>query len=185
MSDPRDLTVLADVKAWLNLAGTGDDGLLAALITAASVAIETALNRSIAAASYSDVCDGTGGRTLAFAATPVTAVTSLSIDGRVIPAAPDSCSPGYLFSPTRLSLLGYRFTPGLANIAVSYVAGFAETPPDLANACMHLVAARYRERDRIGLNAKGLAGESTSFVQAEFPASVAATIARYRKVAPL
>jgi len=185
MADPRDLAVLDDVKAWLNLAGTGDDALLSGLITAVSVAIETDLDRPIFSADYTETRDGTGGRTLVFARTPVTSVAALTIDGRAVPAAPDRCSPGYLFSPTRLALLGYRFTGGLGNIVIAYTAGYDAVPPDLAQACIQLTALRYRDRDRIGLVSKGLAGETTAFQQGEMPADVAAVLQRYRKVAPV
>jgi uncharacterized phiE125 gp8 family phage protein len=185
MADPRDLAVLDDVKAWLNLTVTDDDDLLARLITAVSVAISVDLDRTLLSADYDEIRDGTGGRTLAFAEMPVTAVASLVIDGREIPPAASGFSPGYLFSPTRLSLLGYRFTAGLGNIRIAYTAGYALVPPDLAQAAIQLVALRYKSRDRIGLTSKGLAGETTGFLQAEMSADVAAVLQRYRKVAPL
>lgn len=185
MADPGDLCTLAAVKAWLNLAGDGDDTLLAGLITAVSEFIVAAINRPVLSAPYAETRDGSGGRTLSFAVTPVTAILNLSIDGRDIPPAPDDFHPGYRFGPTRLSLYGYRFTPGLDNVAVEYSAGFATVPGELAQACIQLVALRYRERDRIGLNSKGMAGEVTSFLRDAMPADVAAVLQRYRRVAPL
>jgi hypothetical protein len=184
MADPSDLAVLADVKAWLNLTTTNDDALLSRLITAVSTGIVTWLGRAIWSADYTEVRDGTGGRTLAFIQAPASAVARLEIDGRPIPAAPDAHSPGYLFSATRLSLLGYRFRPGLGNVRIDYTAGYETVPADIAQACIQLVGLRYRERDRIGLVSKGLGGETTSFVQAAWPADVAAVLQRYRRVAP-
>jgi len=185
MADPRDLCALADVKTWLNFASTGDDTLLASLITNVSVFIESSLNRGVLSASYSETRDGTGGRTLAFGVTPVTAITSLTINGRNIPPAPDNFNPGYRFGPSRLSLYGFRFTPGLDNVAITYTAGFDTVPPDLAQACIQLVALRYRERDRIGLVSKGLAGEATAFLQKAMTDDIAAVLQRYRRVSPI
>ncbi|HTH96016.1 MAG TPA: phage head-tail connector protein [Stellaceae bacterium] len=184
MAAPGDLALLDDVKAWLNLATTGDDDLLGRLITAVSTGIVTWLGRQILSADYQETRDGTGGRTLAFIQAPVSAVASLTIDDRPIPAAADAHSPGYLFSASRLSLLGYRFRPGLGNVQISYTAGYPAVPADIAQACIQLVAMRYRERDRIGLVSKGLGGETTSFVQAAMPQDVAAVLQRYRRVAP-
>ena len=185
MADPSDLCTLAGVKAWLNLTSSGDDTLLASLITAVSAFIVANINRPVLSSIFAETRDGTGGRTLSFAVTPVTAILNLSIDGNDIPAAPDDISPGYRFGPTRLSLYGYRFTPGLDNVAIGYTAGFATVPGELAQACIQLVALRYRERDRIGLNSKGLAGEVTSFLQKAMPDDVEAVLQRYRRVAPL
>lgn len=185
MADPADLCSLANVKAWLNLASSADDTLLAALITAVSEFIVSSINRPVLSSVYAETRDGSGGRTLSFAVTPVTAILNLSIDGRDIPPAPDDFRPGYRFGPTRLSLYGFRFTPGLDNVAIEYTAGFATVPGELAQACTQLVALRYRERDRIGLNSKGLAGEVTSFLQKAMPDDVAAVLQRYRRVTPL
>lgn len=185
MADPRDLCALADVKAWLNFASSGDDALLASLITHVSVFIETSLNRAVLSAAYSETRDGSGGRTLAFGVTPVTAINSLTVNGRAIPPAPDNFHPGYRFGPSRLSLYGFRFTPGLDNVQVSYTAGFSAVPPDLAQACIQLVALRYRERDRIGLVSKGLGGEATAFLQKAMTDDVAGVLQRYTRVSPL
>lgn len=185
MSDPRDLTTLANLKAWLNLASTADDDLLGRLITATSVLIETWLDRPIAEASYTETRDGSGSRVMSLAVTPVASVQSLMINGNRVLPAPDVTRPGYLFSATRLALLGYRFAKGLGNVVVSYTAGYAETPPDVEQACISLAAARYRERDRIGLSAKGLAGETTQFSVRDMPPDAAMLLQQYRKVVPL
>ncbi|HUN45001.1 MAG TPA: hypothetical protein VMU85_00715, partial [Stellaceae bacterium] len=97
-----DLTSLANVKAWFAppLAATTDDALLQRLITAASGFILTWLDRDLAEQSYSEIRDGTGGRRLALANTPVTAVAALAIDGVAIPPMPDATSPGYGFTAT-------------------------------------------------------------------------------------
>jgi hypothetical protein len=185
MPDPRDLTTLANLKAWLNVTSTADDALLQTLVTAASVFIESWLDRPILQGVVTEIRDGTDGDVLVLAVTPVTAVASLTIDGVDVPPAPDATSPGYAFTTTRLSLLGRRFRRGRGNVQVTYSAGYATVPPDLAQAAIALAGLRYRDRDRIGLAAKGLAGETTSFSPADMPADVATVLQLYRKVVPL
>lgn len=161
-----DLTTLADVKAWLQTGQSAfpptDDALLARLITAASDYIQAWLNRSIALADYLEVRDGTGGQRLQFACFPVIAVLSLTIDGLSIPPAPAASArtgdtAGYVFSATQLALRGYYFTQRAQNVVVSYTAGYASIPPEIAQACIELVALRYRERTRVGEVSKSFA----------------------------
>jgi hypothetical protein len=186
-----DLTNLADVKAWLqtgqNPFPATDDALLIRLITAASEFIENWLGRQIAAADWLEMRDGTGGQLLAFANIPVTAVLSLSIDGLMIPPAPTDggFGAGYSFTPTELALRGYVFTRRPQNVIVTYTAGYAATPPDIAQACIELVCQRYRERTRIGEMSKSLGGgETVTFSQKDMPEAVKTLLAQYRAVAP-
>jgi hypothetical protein len=190
-----DLTTLADVKAWLQTGQSAfpptDDGLLTRLITAASRYIQTWLNRRIASADYLEVRDGTGGQRLQFACFPVCTLLSLTIDGIAIPAAPPpspstGLSAGYLFSPTELAVRGYYFTRRVQNVAFAYTAGYAITPPEIAQACIELVALRYRERTRIGEVAKTVgSGETTSYSQKDMSAPILTLLQQYRAVAPI
>jgi hypothetical protein len=93
-----DLTTLADVKAWLQTGQSAfpatDDALLVRLISAASQFIQTWLNRQIASQDWIKIRDGLG-NTLGpsetrypFAAFPVTAVSSVVVDGMTLPAIP-------------------------------------------------------------------------------------------------
>jgi hypothetical protein len=187
-----DLTTLDDVKAWLQ---TGqdpypatDDALLARLITGASQFVQSWLQRQIALSDWQEVRDGTGGQHLAFANFPVTAVLSLSIDGLQIPPSPSDggYGAGYVFSPTELALRGYVFTRRAQNVIVSYTAGFAATPLDIAQACIELVALRYRERTRIGEVSRALGGgETVTYSQQDMTDDVKLLLAQYRVQAPV
>jgi hypothetical protein len=184
-----DLTTLADVKAWLQTGQaafpTTDDALLSRLITAASQFIQTWLNRPIAQADYLEVRDGTGGSRLQFAVFPVTSVFSLTIDGIAIPPSADPRAAGYTYSATELALRGYIFTRRAQNVAFFYTAGFAAIPPEIAQACIELVALRYRERSRTGEVSKALGnGETVTYSQGDMSASIATLLAEYRAVAP-
>jgi hypothetical protein len=190
-----DLTTLADVKNWLqtgqNPFPPTDDALLTGLITAASQFIQTWLNRRIAISDYIETRDGTGGQRLQFACFPVSAVLSLMIDGIVVPQAPPpspstGLTAGYVFSPTQLAVRGYYFARGAQNIAFSYTAGYPATPPEIAQACIELVALRYRERTRIGEVSKALGGgETVSYSQKDMSASISTLLQQYRVVAPI
>ena len=187
-----DLTTLADVKAWLQTGQTPfpstDDALLSRLITAASAFIEAWLGRQVLSADWLEVRDGSGGQVMAFANFPATAVSSLSIDGIDIPPAPDDggFGAGYVFTPTELALRGYVFTRRAQNVIVSYTAGYAATPPDIAQAAIQLVATRYLERTHIGEVSRALGGaETVSYSTAGMSEDVKLLLSQYRLVAPV
>ncbi len=184
-----DLTTLADVKAWLQNGSSPfpstDDALLSRLITAASQYIQSWLGRPIAMADWLEMRDGTGGRRLQFGIFPVSAVVSLTIDDVAIAAAADSWSAGYSFTPTELVLRGYRFTRRAQNVVVCYTAGYAATPPEIAQTCIELVALRYRERTRVGEVSKNLGGEVVSYSQKDMSDAIKTVLQQYRRVAPV
>lgn len=187
-----DLTTLSDVKAWLQTGQSPfpstDDSLLSRLITAASFFIESWLGRPVLSADWVEQRDGSGGRVMSFANFPVTAVLSLSIDGLAIPPAPADGSgfgAGYSFTPTELALRGYVFTRRPQNVVVTYTAGYASVPPDIAQACIELVCQRYRERTRIGEVLRSLGGnETVRYSQQDMSDSVKTLLSQYRAVAP-
>jgi hypothetical protein len=186
-----DLTTLGDAKLWLrtgqNAFPDTDDALLTRLVTAASQFIQSWLNRQVASGDWQEVRDGTGGQRLSFANTPVSAVLSLSIDGIAIPPAPPGggFDAGYVFSPTELALRGYVFTRRAQNVVVAYTAGYAVTPPDIAQACIELVCQRYRERTRIGETARAIGGnETVTYTQKDMSDDVKLLLSQYRVVAP-
>jgi hypothetical protein len=185
-----DLTTLADVKAWLqtghNAFPVTDDGLLTRLITAASQYIQSWVNRPIALADYLEVRDGTGGEGLQFGCFPVVEVQSLTIQGQEIPRASTTQQAGYVFSPTQLIVRGYRFNRGVQNVAFSYTAGYPSIPPDIAQACIELVALRYRERTRIGEISKSLGGaETVTYAQKDLSDAIKTLLQQYRMVIPV
>ncbi len=199
----QDLTTLANVKQWLGIVATTDDALLTRLITAESMVIQTWLDRQINSQAYSETRNGSGaGRgmyEMLFANTPVTAVISVTVDGRSIPASTDNgvLQPGYGFDQNRvwLAQVGslsdvqfdnqYFFTRGNGNVLLSYTAGYATVPLDIEQACIELISLRYRERDRIGQASKSMAGETTAFITKAMTDSVLQSIKQYKKVVPI
>lgn len=190
-----DLTTLSDVKAWLQTGQSAfpstDDGLLTRLISAASQYIQTWLNRQIAQADYLEVRDGTGGQRLQFACFPVSAVLSLTINGLAIPPAPPllpstGVTSGYMFSGTQLAVRGYYFARGAQNVVVTYTAGYQTVPPEIAQACIELVALRYRERTRIGEVTRSVGGgETATYSQKDMSGAIMTLLQQYRLVTPI
>lgn len=183
-----DLTTLDAVKAWLFPSAAPpdtDDSILAGLITAVSDYFNGVCDRQLVSRGYAgEVYHGTGGRALSLRQYPVTAVSAVTVDGNTIPASAGPPAPGFLFTDTQLILIGHHFRKGLANVTVSYTAGFAAVPPQLAQACVEQVAFQYREIQRIGVSSKAMAGETTAYVVRALAPRVADVLARFTRVVP-
>ena len=185
-----DLTTLGDIKGWLQTGQAAfpatDDALLTRLVSAASQYIQTWLGRQIASADYLEIRDGTGGHRVQFACFPVTVVLSLTIDSQAVPAAASFNAAGYRFSTTQLSVRGYTFNRGAQNVVIAYTAGYSTTPPAVAQACVELVALRYRERTRIGEVSRSLgSAETVAYAQKDMSDAIKTLLQQYRLVAPI
>ena len=134
-----DLTTLANVKAWLGLPSPPgvSDATLARLVTAASRAIYAALSRpSILPQACVDTIDLETERVY-LANWPVGQVTSVLLDGLVLPVAVPFGAPpalGWLLRPgdvappgrpQALDIFGRRNFGGRQNLVVAYQAGYA------------------------------------------------------------
>ncbi|HVH76759.1 MAG TPA: phage head-tail connector protein [Stellaceae bacterium] len=205
-----DLCQLSDVKAWLqtgqNAFPATDDALLSRLITAASQFIQSWLGRQILLADYNEIRDGLGtaGETrLQFACFPVSAVLSVMVDGVAVPPLPTpapavpggavilptTVEAGYVFNPTQLVIRGMCVPRKAQCVALQYTAGYAAVPADLGQACIELVAFKYRERTRIGERSRTLGGGGTaSYTTAAFSlrdlsTDIQTLLSQYRAVA--
>lgn len=178
------LTTLANAKQWLGITSPDSDSLLERLISAASDYIQTWLNRDIALASYVSRRDGTGGTRLMLRNYPVVAMSSVVVDGQSVPFSTDGIRPGYIFNDTSVMLVGngYRFNRGYSNVLISYTAGFSSIPTEIEQAAIELISLRYKEKDRIGIISKGLAGETISYTQKDFTDSIENALKNYKKV---
>lgn len=187
-----DLCSLADVKGYLGLDAQGvltQDDLLKRLISAASARIQSLIGRQLVQSDRTLTWSGDGTTYYRFVDGPVTAISSLSVDGATI-AARTSTTEGWVLvddqlylsgpsgggsgfvqavpysqqlSPTKISTL--RFTVGNANVVVAYTAGYpsGSIPEDLKQATVVAAADSYNERNRLGVMSKGIAGESVTF----------------------
>ncbi len=129
-----DLISLAQLKAHLGVQSTGDDLVLASLISQISRAISTYLNRPfIWPRNVADVFDGNGRDRIQLRHWPVVAVTSVSIDGRGLPQALTETGDGWTIESgddeppgamQMLMLRGGRFSRGWQNVTIAYRAGY-------------------------------------------------------------
>jgi hypothetical protein len=195
-----------------------DDALLTRLISAASGLIATWLNRSIVAGDWQELRDGPGGigweTTLVFGVQPVSAVLLVVVNNLTIPPVPTmqpappgmisppvisfppafagaGCQPGYVFTPTALTIRGYPVPRQKACVLLQYSAGFPSVPLDIAQATIELVCRKYRERSRIGERSKSLGGggtvnyETQSFSLRDMASDIQLLLQQYRQVAPI
>jgi len=178
-----DLVLIADVKAYLGGdLQSNDDTVLARLITAASAFFTTSCASAILQQTYSELYDGKGGTRLYLRQTPVTSVASLSIGPLAIQPSVAPGQVGWVLNGNVIVLYGHWFWRGLANVAVTYTAGYATPPTDVAEAVMELVGLRYRGRDRLGKVSEGMGGlATTSYTQKDVSPFIASVIARYAK----
>lgn len=170
------------------------DPLLQRLISAVSQEAQTIINRTIAQTQYIETRDGLGQPMLMFLNYPVTAVALVLINGLTIqprpPLGPNVTAAnfgGYVFDANRLMLAGGFFPRGFQNIQVQYTAGFATTPADLEQAVIDVIGDWFKYRDRIGVSALGIDGQSislTQFVRTALPMRASLIIDQYRRVAP-
>ncbi len=181
-----DLTDLDTVKAWLGITGATADAPLGGLITAVSSFVTGYLGRQVLSAAYAETYRGNGQAVMLLRNFPITAVASVAFAGQSITtlADPVALTSGVLFDDRTLQLVGHRFPLGLP-VVVSYTAGYAATPPDLAQAAVELVGEAWRRRDRIGLTSKTLGGqEVVSFSSSDMNATIKALLASYQVLAP-
>lgn len=178
------LAALADVKEYLDLetSDTTQDALLTNLIDRASSFIEMWLGRIVLSESYFDLRDGNGHRAMVFINNPITAVSSLKINGNIIPVSTDWNVPGYIIDNYQIVLIGYVFDKGIRNVSMSYTGGYATVPNDIKQACVELVAKKYKSRAWIGQRSKSVGGESVSFSTDDINAETKVILNNYKNV---
>lgn len=164
-----------------------DDGILSRLISAVSAWVQNECGRALVQASFTEEYRGRGGRRLLLRQYPVTAVSSLLVDGVAIPLASTVTGSGYRFDELGIKLNEYEFYRGSV-IQVSYTGGLVAGDPDLdlaEQATIQLVSLKYKERDRIGQVSKSLAGETVTFDRRKIPADVDDMLDNLRRRIPV
>lgn len=181
-ANPADLCILADLKAWLNITAATDDALLQRLLTTVSVCMQNWMNRVIPSATYTETRDGTGTDTFMLSNRPVTAVSSVLVNGQIVLPSPDGIQAGYVFSDMAVYLIGQVFTRGRRNVTVSYTGGYATVPFDLAQACIEQAAYQYRAKSHIGQTGTGMGPEHISFSDRDFTPGCKTLMQQYKSV---
>lgn len=175
------LTTVTKVKEYLGITTSTDDSLLARLVAASSRWFTNQCGRDIAYTIYVDTVDGNGEDVMLLKNSPVSAITSVSVDGVVIPVRPSLTGSGYVFNTYSVILAGYEFTEGLQNVQIVYEAGLSPVPEDVEQAVIELVALKYRERSHVGNASQTLAGTSVSFLPSMVPQAVKDVVELYRR----
>jgi uncharacterized phiE125 gp8 family phage protein len=171
-ADPKDLVTLAQVKTHLGLRLDSDatDLVLQAIITSASRWLMNQLHSNIKEATYTKTFHGDGTSGLTLPDGPVAAVTEVKVDGEVVDEQLAVNEPGWVLCNGRVRLVDSLFNEGVANVEVTYRAGYATVPEDLQLACLELVGSIYRGRDRIGVLSRSVpSGESITFRAEDVP----------------
>ena len=155
-----DLVTTADVlSAWSDF-GNLSTTEQAALVSVASAAVEAYCDRTFTAATYTDRIDGTNQPSVWLKVTPITSVTSVTLDGAAITASDYSLDTvtGQLWrgswgsgEPSQRAC----WPSGVGNLVVVYVAGYA-TIPDLVKRATILTVKRISEADSGGLTMERL-----------------------------
>ncbi len=181
-----DLTSLAAAKDWLGITDDGRDALLTRLVAVASSAIRNALNRpTLAPADYDLVLDGTGTRSVVPRIHPITAVSSVVLDGVAIPAAAGPADAGFRWNDTAVFLTGGAvFSRGRGNLRIALTAG-QPVPAEVEQACLLTVQAMLSSRDLDpNLSSEGTAGYSAGFRETAgaIPPAALRLLAPHRRV---
>lgn len=163
-----------------------DDATLTRLLTAVGAFFAAYCDRTFSSGSQTYVTNGTGNATLLLPDYPVSAITSVTIDGTAIAARPSVGAAGYvLVAPNTLMLDGdMKFTRGIANVTVVYTAGYSTIPYDLEQACLETCASWYKRRMRTDEESKSIQGEVITFSTSPLPKAAKAVLDLYKRVWP-
>lgn len=171
---------LSQAREFLGIQTQDEDALLTRLLKAASGWIRAYLNRDINAADYEDALDGSGNALMRLPNYPVISVTSVVVDGVTIPATSFVVRDGVLRRRD-----GGSWGRGIGNAVVNYRAGYEEIPDEVVQACLEVVAWRFRERSRIGQSQIATPqGQNITFQTSDVPQDVKTLLKNLRRVVP-
>jgi len=150
------LTITSVSLEWLKLTGHAIDGD----VPAASPFVQPV--------AYDEYYDGPGSDTLFLRTWPIRSITSLGVNGRDIDPATDVNSAGYIIDPSRRFLTSRGsvkrygtpaplFAPGVQNIHVVSVRGFASVPLDVVRAVSEMVVMDLNRSPIAGITSQSAA----------------------------
>lgn len=155
-----------DIRLYLTLNAGQDEELLLALCAAAEAFVLAQISmKTFDVTSVAETYNGNGASIMILDRRPIVDITEVMIDGKVIPAAASWNSNGWLTDLKALYLRGWRFTPSVQNVRVTYTAGYAVVPEDLKRAAIDIVAEKYARRTRQGVTSKSIGSESITYGQ--------------------
>lgn len=167
---PQLANILAITKSYLDVASTSQDAILTVLINAEFSAIEKYCERKFLVADYIERFVGAGELAYFPKNDNIRSVASFVANNSDIKIAfTDDYS--------------IRFDNPLprVNCVLTYSAGLDLIPDDIIGVICEAASIRYRERERIGMASKGMAGETTSFRASRWSPENLKTINCYKR----
>ncbi len=163
--------------------------LFTPLIASASAAIRGYCRQNFEAVEGVELYDGDGTPTLFVRRRPVVAVAVVAIAGETLPAG------AYVWNARgRISLVNEVdnirmlwsgvFPRGVANVSVTYTAGYAAVPDDIREACASLITFWYNKLRNLGIESKSVGKGTTVYSADDIPSPIRAILNRYY-VAPV
>ncbi len=184
------LVTLPRVKRYLGLSGSGDDDVLANIISGVSTRVKARTSRSIVSAAVSaEIHDGHADDTLVLRRRPVTTVAEVRIDGAAIAAASYhvDTDAGILYrrDEDTPAAAASTWDAGRRNISIDYTAGYLTVPEDLVLAANKQVAYEFRNSqpggNRIGERGTILdAGGTATYLVGPWAPGVLEVLEQYR-----
>jgi len=173
VADPSDIITLQQAKDTLNITTTQYDTELPQYITAASVLWEMRVGPVAGSPTYDEFYNG-GSPTIVVRHPPIQSVTSITeswgastsytLVNQVVDSGSNVGFYGYSVDlargvfTRRASAVATQFAPGVQNIHIVYVAGFATTPADIVQA-VALLTSHLWETQRGATRRPGMGGE--------------------------
>lgn len=179
---------LAALKAWMAAGGLSDatdDARLVRAADGASEQFEAAVARSFVTRSVTETVNGTGRNVLSLRRRPVTAMTSVAIDGVAIDSSEYAVDAelGLLWLKTR------TFTGGVQNVVVAYSAGYgaqdaATLPADVVQAVLDLAKAAYDalSAGATAVNSVSVGNQTFILTPEDWPKSTKLAVRHWREV---
>jgi hypothetical protein len=157
-----DLTTLTKVKRYIfgNEPALDSDEVLSDLITSSSAWVERQIGKRYDTHTVTEPRDGDGTTRMVLEQTPTADVTSVTVDGVIVPKRTAVDGEGWVYADGAVDLVGYVFTRGVQNIVFVYTAG-ETVPADVEQAVIRHVALSLFDRNREGLASSSGDGSAT------------------------
>ena len=184
------LATSAEVKAFLDISGSGSDTLLGAILEGVDQRIKRYIGRDVESATYSaELHDATGtDDALRLKHWPIISVSAVSIEGTALASAEYQIDKpaGVLYRRNATDSTSTAvWDEGRRNISATYTAGYATVPADLREATITQSAYAWRQSrpggNRIGDRGTVLdAGGSVSYLTGPWAPGVLQTLEAWR-----
>ena len=186
------------IKAYLNISGSDDDTLFAALAGRATEAVQKYCGRDFTSTTYTEYYDGGGFSKLVLDHRPIVSVASVYDDRdrawavSSLIAATDYLTRDnagiveWLSSSSAFPSTSAYFADGQLNVKITYTAGYASIPDAVVQASIMLVAVLYHrgQQGADGIKTEGEAGKYTvTYAQGLITPEIAALLEPYKEVA--